>query len=120
MLELLLDRAGRSRDSGEWREICQVAAKECGEMLRAKLGSRKSTDRLYALAAIYRLGLGEFEGDVAKLKPRTELESVFRATILGEKYAANAAGSVNELSLGSIYEAMQAAELKSLKRQIDA
>lgn len=121
VLELLLDRAGRSLDSDQWQEIRQVAANECGEMLRAKVGSRKPSDRLYALAAIYRLGLGGFGRTVAKLKPRNGLESMFRAAILDEVFeAAGTAGSIKELSLGRVYEAIQASEQKEMKGQIDS
>lgn len=121
VLELLLERASRSLDSGQWQEIRQVAASECGEMLRAKVGSRKSADRLYALAAIYRLGLGGFGRTVAKLRPRNGLESMFRAAILDEDFeAAGTTGSAKELSLGRVYEAIQAAEQKEMKGQIDS
>lgn len=118
VLELLLDRAGCSSEPDQWQEIRQVAADKCGEMLRAKLRSRKSSDRLYALVAIYRLGLGGFGRVIAMLKPRNGLEGVFKAAIMGEELeTADAAGSINELSLGSIYEAIQADEQK---RQINA
>lgn len=121
VLELLLDRAGRSLDPGQWQEIRQVAADECGEMLRAKVGSRKSSDRLYALAAIYRLGLGGFGRTVAKLKPRNGVESVFRAAILDEDFeAAGTTGNVRELSLQRLYEAIHATEQKEMKGQIDS
>lgn len=121
VLELLLDRAGRSPGPGQWQEIRQVTADECGEMLRVKVGSRKSSDRLYALAAIYRLGLGGFERTVAKLKPRNGLESMFRAAILDEVFeAAGTAGSIKELSLGRVYEAIQASEQREMRGQIDS
>lgn len=118
VLELLLDRAGSTSEPDQWQEIRQVAANKCGKMLHATLRSRKSSDRLYALVAIYRLGLRGFGRAIAKIKPRNGLEGVFKAAIMGEKLeTADAAGSINELSLGSIYEAIQATEQK---RQINA
>lgn len=120
VLELLLDRAGCTSEPDQWQEIRQVAANKCGKILHATLRSRKSSDRLYALAAIYRLGLRGFGRAIAKLKPRNGLESLFKAVILGDEYgASDAPGSVNELSLGHIYDAIQAAEREVLKGKID-